>query len=139
MSHLTYMKKQAPRKAENIYRQPKTFILLGIAIIVGGIILQWLNNSSKINPQPLDIFVVDSTMEYGQRTLQGIIRSDISSSGEGNYYLVLDDDRLIGIDKSKENELKKLLGKRVEISGELLEIPDLGVVGLMIPSSISEI
>lgn len=132
------MKKQDPKKIIKLNRQSKIFLSLGIIIIVIGVFLQLLKSNSKADPQPVDIFVVDSSMQYGYITLQGIIRSDVSSSGEGNYYLVLSDDRLVGIDKTRESELKRLVGKKVEITGELLEIPDLGVVGLMLPSNITQ-
>lgn len=97
--------------------RPKTRWSL-IAILLVAAALTYAGFRYLYPPQSAEVFLtVPSSTQYGEVTLSGTIRKDTPVGESGNYFLVLDDNRVLLILTS--DDLDTLLDTRVLVTGFL--------------------
>ena len=97
------------------------YLLLGSFLLIIG--LAW--GIYKLIPrESAEIFVVTSPTEYGYVTLTGVIQKDTAVGVEGNYFLIIPNQKPILLDVKQDSD--SFIGQNVTVTGTLYPENPLG-------------
>lgn len=100
-------RKQKKNSTSNYLLLASIFLIIGIA---------W--GVYKLIPrQSAEIFVVTAPLEYGEVSLTGVIQKDTAVGVEGNYFLIIPNQKPILLDVRGDND--SFIGQEVTVSGTL--------------------
>lgn len=107
---------QKSRKSKRLKFPPWLWLLVIVGVL-------W--SAYRFYPrQSAEIFVVTSPSEYGDVTLTGVIQKDTAVGVEGNYFLIIPNQKPILLDVKQDSD--SFIGQNVTVTGILYPESPLG-------------
>lgn len=102
------------KKTKKKFLSPRTIIIS--LILLGGIVYSLYRVVPRSLQQPLDVFVIEEPVVYGETTITGNLYKDAAIGKPGNYYLATDNNKAFMLDVTGVDQM---VGLSVTVSGYL--------------------